>query len=104
MAAFLVAVCEVTNPNENFKKYALESAKLMHAHGGEYLVRGPAAEVVKGDMLKGKFLIISEFADMETLQGFLTDEKYINEVAPLREGTGIYDFAAYEAAPPMPGT
>jgi len=48
MPAFLVAVCEVTNPNENFKKYAVESAKLMHSHGGEYIVRGPAAEILKG--------------------------------------------------------
>ena len=104
MAVYLVAVCQVTNPNDNFKKYAVDSAKLMHAHGGEYIVRGPAVEVIKGDLLKGKFMIISEFADMETLQGFLTDEKYVNEVAPLREGTGIYDFASYDTAPPMPGT
>jgi len=104
MAAFLVAVCQVTDPNDNFKKYAVDSARLMHEHGGEYIVRGPAAEVVKGDMLKGKFVIISEFADMESLKGFLNDEKYINEIAPLREGTGVYDFACYEAAPPMPGT
>jgi len=104
MAAFLVAVCQVTNPNDNFKKYAADSAKLLHAHGGEYIVRGPAAEVLQGDMLKGKFVIISEFADMESLKGFLNDEKYINEIAPLREGTGIYDFACYEEAPSMPGS
>ncbi len=104
MSAYLVAVCQVTDPNENFKKYAVESAKLMHAHGGEYIVRGAAAEVLKGDALKGKVVIISEFADMAALQGFVTDEKYVNEVAPLREGTGIYDFACYDAAPPMPGT
>ena len=104
MAAYLVAVCQVTDPNDNFKKYAVDSAKLMHAHGGEYIVRGPAAKVVKGEMFKGKVVIISEFADMDALNGFLNDEKYVNEVAPLREGTGIYDFACYESAPPMPGT
>ena len=102
MAAYLLAVCEVTNPNENFKKYAVSSADLMHAHGGKYIVRGPAAEVLKGDELKGKVLIISEFPDMEALQGFINDEKYVNEVAPLREGTGNYNFACYESAPPKP--
>jgi uncharacterized protein (DUF1330 family) len=35
MAAYLLAVCEVTNPNENFKKYAVSSAELMHEHGGK---------------------------------------------------------------------
>lgn len=104
MAAYLVAVCQVTDPNDNFKKYAVDSAKLMHQHGGEYIVRGAATEVLKGDALKGKVVIISEFPDMTALQGFVTDEKYVNEVAPLREGTGIYDFACYESAPPMPGT
>ncbi len=104
MPAYLVAVCQVTDPNDNFKKYAVESAQLMHEHGGEYIVRGPATEVLKGDALKGKVVIITEFPDMATLQGFITDDKYVNEVAPLREGTGIYDFACYESAPPMPGT
>lgn len=104
MAVFLVAICQVTDPNENFKKYAIEAARHTHAFGGEYIVRGPAADVIKGDLLKGKFLIISEFADRETLDAFLNDETYVNEIAPLREGTGIYDFAIYDSAPPMPGT
>ncbi len=101
MPAYLVAVCEITNPNENFKKYSMESAKLMQQYGGKYVVRGPAAEILKGDALKGKAVIITEFPSMEQLSAFINDEKYVNEIAPLREGTGIYDFASYEAAPPM---
>lgn len=104
MPAYLLAICEVTNPNENFKKYAADSAKLMHEHGGEYVLRGPAAEVLKGDELKGKVVILSVFPNMEALQGFVNDPKYVNDVAPLREGTGIYNFACYEAPPPMPGS
>ncbi|MFQ5635383.1 MAG: DUF1330 domain-containing protein [Gammaproteobacteria bacterium] len=102
MSAYLVAICEVTNPNDNFRKYAVDSARLMHEHGGKYIVRGPAAEVLKGEDLKGKAVIITEFPDMATLQGFVNDPKYVNDVAPLREGTGIYNFACYESAPPMP--
>lgn len=103
MPAYLLAICEVTNPNENFKQYAVDSARLMHEHGGQYVIRGPAAEVLKGDDLKGKVIVLSEFPDMAALRGFVEDPKYINEVAPLREGTGIYNFACYESAPPMPG-
>ena len=102
MAAYLVAVCEVTNPNENFKKYAAQSGELIHQHGGKYIVRGPAAEVLKGDDLKGKVVIITEFPSMDELNAFVNDEKYVNEVAPLREGTGVYNFASYESAPPKP--
>ena len=99
MPAYLVAVCEVTNPNENFKKYAVASAQLVQEHGGKYLVRGPAANVLKGEDLKGKVVIINEFPTMDALNGFVDSEQYVNEVAPLREGTGVYNFAAYEAAP-----
>ena len=101
MAAYLLAVCEITDPNDNFKKYAASSAELMHQHGGKYIVRSPAAEVMKGDDLKGKVIVISEFESMDQLNAFVNDEKYVNEVAPLREGTGIYNFASYEAAPSM---
>jgi uncharacterized protein (DUF1330 family) len=99
MPAYLVAVCEVTNPNDNFKKYAVESAKLVQEFGGKYLVRGPAANVMKGDELKGKVVIINEFPSMEALNSFANSDKYVNEISPLREGTGNYNFAAYEAAP-----
>ena len=102
MAAYIVAICEVTNPNENFKKYAVESAELMRQHGGEYTIRGREVEVLKGEELKGKIMVISEFPSMEALKGFINDKRYLNEVAPLREGTGNYNFAVYESAPPMP--
>jgi uncharacterized protein (DUF1330 family) len=102
MAAYLVAVCEITNPNENFKKYAAQSAELIHQHGGKYIVRGPAIDVLKGDDLKGKVVIITEFPSMDELNAFVNDEKYVDEVAPLRDGTGIYNFASYESVPPRP--
>jgi uncharacterized protein (DUF1330 family) len=99
MAAYLVAVCEVTNPNENFKKYAVQSAELMAQHGGKYIVRGPAAAVHHGEELKGKVIIITEFPSMDALNGFVNDDKYVNEIAPLRDGTGVYNFASYEGSP-----
>jgi uncharacterized protein (DUF1330 family) len=96
MPAYLLAICEITNPNDNFKKYIGRSAEMMAKHGGEYLVRGPAKQVVKGDLLKGKIVIVTAFPSMEALNEFLADPEYVNEVAPLREGTGEYHFAAYE--------
>ncbi|MBT8441194.1 MAG: DUF1330 domain-containing protein [Gammaproteobacteria bacterium] len=100
MPTYLIAVCEVTNPNENFKKYAAESAKLIAAHGGKYVLRGPAAKLIKGEALQGKVVIMTEWDSLEHLEGFLNDETYVNDVAPLREGTGNYEIAAYESLPP----
>lgn len=104
MPAYLIAICEVTNPNDNFKKYAAESAKLIAAHGGKYAIRGPAASIVKGEALQGKVVIMTEWESLEQLDGFLNDETYVNEVMPLREGTGNYEIATYASAPPMPNS
>ena len=100
MAAYIVAICEITNRNENLKKYMVDSAAILHEHGGKYLVRGPAAEILEGDLLEGKIIVISEFPSMAKLNAFVNDETYVNEVAPLREGTGNYNFAVYESTPP----
>ena len=96
MAAYLLAVCNVTNPNESFKKYIGRSAELIEKHGGKYVVRGKAQKVLKGDLLEGKIVIMSEWPSAGAIEGMLNDPEYSNEVAPLREGTGEYHFAIYE--------
>ncbi len=96
MAAYLLAVCEVTNPNENFKKYIGRSSEMIERHGGKYVVRGPAKQVLKGDLLEGKIVIISEWPSQDAIAEMLADPEYVNDVAPLREGTGEYHFAIYE--------
>lgn len=96
MAAYLLAICEVTNPNENFKKYIGRSEEMMKKHGGKYILRGPAKQIIKGDLLEGKIVIIMEFPSMDALNELMSDPEYVNEVAPLRDGTGNYHFASYE--------
>ena len=101
MPAYVIAEIEVQDP-EKYEEYRARVPATIAAHGGKYLVRGPAAENMKGDALKGKVVIITEFPSMDELNGFVNDETYVNEIAPLRDGTGIYNFASYEASPPMP--
>jgi len=100
MPAYLLAICEVTNPNDNFKKYIAESSKLLEEMGGKYVIRGPSGNVLKGEELKGKVVILSEWPDMDTLLSFANGPKYQEEIAPLREGTGNYNYATYEGTPP----
>ena len=97
MAAYLLAVCDVTNPNENFKKYIGLSGAMIEKHGGKYVVRGPAKKNLKGDLLESKIVIITEWPSLEAIDTFLNDPEYVNEVVPLRDGTGEYHFAAYES-------
>jgi uncharacterized protein (DUF1330 family) len=97
MAAYLVAVCEVTNANDNFKEYSKRSAQILAKYGGKYIVRGRAAQVIKGGLFNGKVVIITEFPSLDDFNRFFNDKEYQDEVVPLREGTGNYEFAVYES-------
>ena len=42
MAAYLISLCKITNPHDNFKKYIKISEDMLKQHGGSYVVRGQA--------------------------------------------------------------
>ena len=98
MAAYIVAVCEITNFSEGMKEYVRRSEELVDKAGGKYVVRGPAAKVLEGTYLPGKYTIVSKFPDMDALKSFAEGDEYVKEVKPLRAGTGTYEVAAYEEA------
>lgn len=103
MPAYILALCKITNPHDNFKKYSALSAQLVKEYGGKYLVRGPAKRIMKGDLLEGQVVIVIEFPSMEILESYVDSPQYVNEISPLREGSGIYHFAAYESPVPPKG-
>lgn len=100
MPAYIVSVCQFTNRTPELKLYAQKSAELAHKHGGKYIVRGQPAEIIEGEQLSGKSLVILEFATMEQLLGYVKGDEYQKNVKPLRKGTGIYDIGIYDAPPP----
>ena len=100
MAAFLVSVCEVTNPHDDFRRYVQLSGELLKKHGGQYVVRGPEAENLEGDALKGKVVVVTKFENMEKLKGFYACDEYQKNIKHLRDGSGVYDIACYEEAAP----
>ena len=97
MAAYLVAVCDITNMNENMGKYSAAAAELVAKNGGEYVIRGPGVENLEGDKLEGAYVVISRFPTMEQLKAFYYGDEYA-AVKPLREGTGTYHISIHEAA------
>lgn len=99
MPAYIVSVCEFTNRTPVLKEYAQKSAELAHRHGGKYIVRGQSVEILEGDKLAGKSLVILEFPTMEQLLGYVKGNDYQTNVKPLRKGTGIYDIGIYDAPP-----
>jgi uncharacterized protein (DUF1330 family) len=100
MPAYIVSVCEFTNVTPALKEYAQKSAELAHRHGGKYIIRGKPAEILEGDKLGGKSVVILEFPTMEKLLGYVKGEEYQTTVRPMRKGTGIYDIGIFDGAPP----
>ena len=96
MPAYIVAVCEITDFNEGMKEYVKRAEELIHRCGGEYIVRGPSNTILEGDHLKGKYVIVSKFPDMDALKSFAQSDEYLHDIKPLRAGTGIYDVGAWE--------
>jgi uncharacterized protein (DUF1330 family) len=101
MAAYMLAVCKITNPKPEMKQYAELSGALIKKHGGKYLMRGKPVENYDGDILQDKVVILAEFPTMEALQAYIKGDEYQNNVKHLRAGTGEYHIAFYEA-PPTP--
>lgn len=99
MPAYLISVVELTNPTPGFRKYAEESARLIHKHGGRYLVRGKPAQILSGDLYQKKVLIVAEFPAVANIEAFWHSDEYQKHCKPLREGSGIYDIGVFEAPP-----
>lgn len=88
MAAYLIARVNVHDP-EGYEAYKTKASAAIAAHGGRYLVRGGALEVLEGQD-SGWRLVIVEFEDMETARSFYNSDAYQEAVrlrAPVSEGT-----------------
>ena len=99
MAAYMVALAKITNFKPELKEYAQRSAAEMKKHGGVYIVRGPAADNVDGTILADMSAIVAEFPSMEDLQAYVKGDEYVNNIKPLREGTGEYHIGFYNELP-----
>ena len=90
MAAYLIARVNVHDP-EGYEAYKTKASAAIAAHGGRYLVRGGALQVLEGQDAGGR-LVIVEFDDMETARNFYNSDAYQEAVklrAPVSDGTFV---------------
>ncbi len=88
MAAYLIARVDVHDP-DGYEAYKTKASAAIAAHGGRYLVRGGALEVLEGQD-PGSRLVIVEFDDMETARNFYNSDAYQEAVklrTPVSDGT-----------------
>jgi uncharacterized protein (DUF1330 family) len=74
MAAYVIANIEVTDP-AGYEEYKKRAAATIASRGGRYLTRGGAAEVLEGDWVPNRVVIV-EFPNMAQLKAWYDSAEY----------------------------
>ena len=93
MPAYLFANVEVTDA-AGYEQYRQRVSATIEAHGGRYVVRGGATEVLEGDWTP-KRLVILEFPDMARLKAWYQSPEY-RPLIELRQRTASSTLVAVE--------
>lgn len=93
MPAYIHGSIEVTDPVA-YEEYRRQVPALIAAHGGRYLVRGGATEVLEGSASPQRQVIL-EFPDMAHLKAFYHSAEYRTLIA-IRQGASKGSLIAIE--------
>ena len=84
MPAYVIVEIEVTDP-AGYEEYKKLAGATVLKHGGKYIVRGGATEVLEGDW-RPKRIVVLEFDSMERAKEWLHCEEY-REPRKIRHAT-----------------
>ncbi len=99
MTAYLIATMDVHDP-AGYEEYREKVPALIAKHGGDYIVRGGAAEIVEGTWPAGRIVVL-EFPDYAAAQAFVADPEY-RPVAAIRHRTTTSHIWLVEGSPGGP--
>ena len=85
-SAFIIANVRVTDPLQ-YEEYKKWSSIAMQAHGAEVCVRGGAVEVLEGDWLPDR-LVVLKFPSLAAARAFNASEEY-GQARAARQGASI---------------
>lgn len=74
MAAYLIVNTEIAD-KAAYERYKAAVPDLIRKHGGEYLARGGALEVLEGDW-RPERIVLFRFPSMDAIRGFISDPEY----------------------------
>ncbi len=95
MSAYLIADVEVHDQSV-YAEYRRQVLPLIQKHGGRFIVRGGAHEVLEGDWYPQRVVII-EFPEMAALKAWYRSPEYTKLIA-LRQGASRGSLVAVEGA------
>jgi len=97
MPAYIHGNITITDPAA-YEDYRAQVPAVIAAHGGRYLVRGGATEVLEGDATPGRQVIL-EFPDMAALRAFYFSPAY-QRLVPIRQRASTGSLVAIEGFVP----
>jgi uncharacterized protein (DUF1330 family) len=93
MAVYLICDVDVKDASA-YEAYKTQVPAFIRRHGGEYLVRGGAHEVIEGDW-KPTRLVLFRFPDVASVKAFVDDPDY-KPLAALRHRVAHTDMVMVE--------
>jgi uncharacterized protein (DUF1330 family) len=95
--AYVLVDVDVTDP-EQYDRYRPLAAASVEAYGGRYVVRGGATEVLEGDRVPNR-LVVLEFPDPDTARRWYHSPEYA-EAKATRAGAATGSFILVEGMEP----
>jgi uncharacterized protein (DUF1330 family) len=97
MSAFVVVEIEVTDP-QVYEDYRRQAPPTIAAHGGRYVVRGGATDLLEGEQAPHRVVVL-EFASMAAARRWWESPEY-QELAALRRCAARTRMFVVEGVPP----
>ncbi|MDJ0977604.1 MAG: DUF1330 domain-containing protein [Erythrobacter sp.] len=85
MPAYMFVTADIHDREAFISGYGPAAAALVAKFGGEYLLRGPGAELLEGSFGDGASMAISKWPDKAAAKAFFDSPEYA-EVKKLRDG------------------
>jgi uncharacterized protein (DUF1330 family) len=91
--AYVIVDINVTDPVQ-YEQYRALAGPAVEAGGGRFIVRGGATEVLEGDRVPNRVVIL-EFPSMDAARAWYESPQYV-EARAAREGAATGSFIAVE--------
>jgi len=93
--AYVIVDIDVTDP-DRYAAYRELAAPAVEAAGGRYLARGGATEVLEGDRVPHRIVVL-EFPDMQAARAWYDSPAY-RAARTVRDGAAVGSFIAVEGS------
>jgi uncharacterized protein (DUF1330 family) len=96
MPAYVIASVTEAHDDEALAEYRRRNTAAVEAHGGRFVVRGGAIEVLEGDWAPLR-VVVMEFDDVDAARRWYESDEY-QQAIPIRQGASTTGILVVEGA------